>query len=371
MSTQVNNYFQSLPDLPKPFTATQCILFKEELLICGGANTSQCYSYHTLKKEYKYICSYPDDVKLNGHCVVQLNHSQTNPNEIHLLSFGGQNTNIMKQTFSMKYTSVWEIDDNNTQSDSKSENQSFNTWIRHNQDTNIGNFQNNLIGVRGLIGGKNNDLLFITYFPKNIEVIDLKTMRSLNGIKNSVIPREKRKFKIQHHCFVPLTMNNEKVINHFILFCHNIGLLIKYDEQNKSFHYQKLPICPAFNDFASYSFVYLHDFIFLFGGINNKIWNQCKITLPMEINLSFAILSDDDINVHVIGGSNAKYGIQKTHVSVNADELFEKSELLKMPEIYRKTIELKNEITKMKLERPYIIPIEKQRMNEDEKENKE
>ncbi|ETO00833.1 hypothetical protein RFI_36607, partial [Reticulomyxa filosa] len=34
-------------------------------------------------------------------------------------------------------------------------------------------------------------------------------------------------------------------------------------------------------------------------------------------------------------------------------------------------IELKNEMMKMKLERPYIIPIEKQRMNEDEKENKE
>ncbi|ETO34888.1 hypothetical protein RFI_02199 [Reticulomyxa filosa] len=170
MSTKVNNYFQTLLELPKPFTETQCILFKEELLICGGKQTNDCYSYHTLKKEYKHICSYPNDVEFNGHCVVQLNYLQSIP-----MKFIYEN--IMKQTFSMKYKSVWEIDD------SKSENQSFNTWIQHSQDTNIGKFKDCLIGVRGLIGGINDDLLFITYFPGYIEVIDLKTMKSLNGIK--------------------------------------------------------------------------------------------------------------------------------------------------------------------------------------------
>ncbi|ETO35976.1 hypothetical protein RFI_01086, partial [Reticulomyxa filosa] len=135
MSTQVNN-FQPLLELPKTFATSQCILFKEELLICGGINTNGCYSYHTLKKQYKYICSYPNNVKLKGHCVVQLIHSQANLNEIHLLSFGGQDEYIMKQTFSMKYKS----------SDSKSENQSFNTWIKHNEDTNIGKFEDDLKG---------------------------------------------------------------------------------------------------------------------------------------------------------------------------------------------------------------------------------
>ncbi|ETN99010.1 hypothetical protein RFI_38477, partial [Reticulomyxa filosa] len=186
-------------------------------------------------------------------------------------------------------------------SDSKSENQSFNTWIKHNQNTNIGTLENNLIGVRGLIGGINNDLLFITYFPKNIEVIDLKTMKPLTGIKNNIILNEEYKFGIQFH-----------LINYFILFCYNTGLLIKYDEQNKSFHYEKLPICHALKNITFYSFVYLYDFIFLFGGRNSitqektkhvykysmkdKTWNQCKITLPMEIYASFAILSDDDAN---------------------------------------------------------------------------
>ncbi|ETO03206.1 hypothetical protein RFI_34204, partial [Reticulomyxa filosa] len=117
----------------------------------------------------------------------------------------------------MKYKSVWEINDNNdnnNQSDSKSENhpisQPFNTWIRHSQDTNIGKLENDFRGVRGLIGGKNNNLLFITYYQQNIEVIDLKTMKSLNGIKNKIMPREEHKFGLKYHCFVPLTMNNEK-----------------------------------------------------------------------------------------------------------------------------------------------------------------
>ncbi|ETO00803.1 hypothetical protein RFI_36637, partial [Reticulomyxa filosa] len=100
---------------------------------------------------------------------------------------------------------------------------------------------------------------------------------------------------------------------------------------NKTFHYQTLPICPAFDDFKCYSFVYLYDFIFLFGGYNGsqktknvykysmkeKTWNECKFTFPMEISHSFAILSDDHTNVHIIGGWNAKNETQKMHVSVN------------------------------------------------------
>ncbi|ETO03463.1 hypothetical protein RFI_33944, partial [Reticulomyxa filosa] len=139
------------------------------------------------------------DAQFDGHCVVRLIHSQTNPNEIDLLSFGGQDEDIMKQTFSMKYKSVWEINDhNNNQSDSKSENHSIsqpsNTWIRHDQDTTIGKLESDLEGVRGLIGGINNNLLFITYHSKNIEVIDLKTMKSLTEIKNNIIPKERHKF---------------------------------------------------------------------------------------------------------------------------------------------------------------------------------
>ncbi|ETO06081.1 hypothetical protein RFI_31316 [Reticulomyxa filosa] len=54
------------------------------------------------------------------------------------------------------------------------------------------------------------------------------------------------------------------------------------------------------------------------------------------------------------------------HVIANIEELFEKSELLKMIKMY----DLKKEIKRIKLERPYIIPIEKDRIIEDEKKIK-
>ncbi|ETO03634.1 hypothetical protein RFI_33768 [Reticulomyxa filosa] len=116
------------------------------------------------------------------------------------------------------------------------------------------------------------------------------------------MPIKKDKFGISYHCFVPLTMNKEKMINHFILFCYNTGLLIKYDEESQSFDYNKLPICPALKDFNYYSF------------------NECKFTLPMEIYASFAILSGGYMNIHIIGGFNAKSEEHDMNVSVN-DEL--------------------------------------------------
>ncbi|ETO15729.1 hypothetical protein RFI_21635 [Reticulomyxa filosa] len=88
---------------------------------------------------------------------------------------------------------------NNSKFEHDSISQSFNTWIRYNKDTNI----------RGLIGEMNNDLLFITHYPKN-------------------------------------------------------------DEQNKIFQYEKLLICPALNDFTTYSFIYLYDFIFLFANMKEQ-----------------------------------------------------------------------------------------------------
>ncbi|ETO01705.1 hypothetical protein RFI_35734 [Reticulomyxa filosa] len=111
-------YYQTILDCQFVSPNVNCLkkidittyLFNEEFLICGGKQTNDCYSYHTLKKEYKFICSYSNDFQFNGHCVVQLNYSQTNPNKIHLLSFGRQDTNIMKQTFSIKYKSIfWKI----------------------------------------------------------------------------------------------------------------------------------------------------------------------------------------------------------------------------------------------------------------------
>ncbi|ETO04886.1 hypothetical protein RFI_32510, partial [Reticulomyxa filosa] len=80
-----NNAFQNFTELPKPSEALQCLSFKDQILLCGGFETSNCYSYHTIKNRYKYISSYPNVIELYGHCVVQLTHLQADSNEINVL----------------------------------------------------------------------------------------------------------------------------------------------------------------------------------------------------------------------------------------------------------------------------------------------
>ncbi|ETO19971.1 hypothetical protein RFI_17249, partial [Reticulomyxa filosa] len=104
---QINTHFQTLKELPAPLYQSQCVLHKCELLICGGNDERACYSYHTLKNEYKFICQYPRDVILDGHCVVKLVDSNSNNdkdnNQITLLSFGG--SPHLRHTLVMKYLS--------------------------------------------------------------------------------------------------------------------------------------------------------------------------------------------------------------------------------------------------------------------------
>ncbi|ETO36801.1 hypothetical protein RFI_00261, partial [Reticulomyxa filosa] len=98
-----NQIFQTLMESPILLDQSQCVLHKHELLICGGKGERACYSYHTLKNEYKFFCDYPIGVELEGHCVVKLVDSNSNKdkdnNQITLLSFGGYN----KHTLVMKY----------------------------------------------------------------------------------------------------------------------------------------------------------------------------------------------------------------------------------------------------------------------------
>ncbi|ETO15169.1 hypothetical protein RFI_22193, partial [Reticulomyxa filosa] len=94
-------------ELPIPLSLSQCVLHKHELLICGDQFKRACYSYHTLKDEYKFICEYPSHVKLFGHCVVKLVDRNSNNdkynNQITLLSFGSDLYGKNKHTLVMKY----------------------------------------------------------------------------------------------------------------------------------------------------------------------------------------------------------------------------------------------------------------------------
>ncbi|ETO30497.1 hypothetical protein RFI_06623 [Reticulomyxa filosa] len=116
MGNQNTSHFERLKDLPSTLSDSQCVLYKHEILICGGFRKENCYSYHTIKNKYKFICDYPSNIELYGHCVVKL---IDNKNEITLLSFGGS----IKHTLMMKHASIW---DNNNKI-KKSNN--YNQWI--------------------------------------------------------------------------------------------------------------------------------------------------------------------------------------------------------------------------------------------------
>ncbi|ETO02125.1 hypothetical protein RFI_35310, partial [Reticulomyxa filosa] len=154
--------FQILKKLHTPLSYAQCASHKHELIICGGKNERICYSYHTLKNEYKHICNYPIDVILDGHCVVKLvDNRNKDSNQTTLLSFGGK----YKHTLVTKYVSVCR--------------------------------------VRVVIGGSNNNLLFITYRSNNISVFDLNTFQF---IKNDALLTSDY---IDYHCFVSNSENRQ------------------------------------------------------------------------------------------------------------------------------------------------------------------
>ncbi|ETO21854.1 hypothetical protein RFI_15350 [Reticulomyxa filosa] len=94
--------FQALSQLPFKTYQSPCIAIKDEILICGGPKKRKCYSYHTIKNEYKLICEYPSNIKLDGHSVIELVNTKKD-NTVILLSFGGNE----KHTMVMNYASVW------------------------------------------------------------------------------------------------------------------------------------------------------------------------------------------------------------------------------------------------------------------------
>ncbi|ETO03220.1 hypothetical protein RFI_34190, partial [Reticulomyxa filosa] len=326
------------------YCLAQCISFKDEVLICGGYKTNDCYSYHTLQKKYKYICSYPADVELIGHCVVKIKQTD---DVIHLLSFGGQGCETVKQTFVMKYKSVWN-DISNV--DSKEDNQEFNIWIKNDNNKNIGKYKENLKGAKGLICGQNDDLLFITYYPKNIKIINLNDMSEIHQNKIEISCNN---YNFGYHCFEKLEKNT------FILFCNNAGMSIEYDEFKNKISYEER-LCFRDLDISVSSFIYLYDYIFLFGGkdkidektvksiykysISYRRWTKCDFTLPIELSSSFAIFSDHNAKVRIIGGQNNNEEM-KIHLIMDVESIFDMSDLVNSADKY-KTIGYDNIIPK-------------------------
>ncbi|ETO03350.1 hypothetical protein RFI_34060, partial [Reticulomyxa filosa] len=307
-----------------------------------------CYSYHKLKNEYKFICEYPSDVELCGHCVVKLIDSSSNNdkdnNQITLLSFDG------KHTLVLKYVSVWSDDNNSNDENENETNKSkklnqlsqfnslnnYNRWLpftdNHNNPIIIGRNNDSYFGARALIGGINNHLLFITYQYNNISVFDLNTFQF---IKHDQLPTNNNIF---YHCFVSKSENgqvqemiktNQKNQQNYqmLLFCWKTGLSIEYDEDNNTFQFHQLPACHDTKPLFSYAYVCINDIILFFGGHDNKIssksvhkysirenkWMIFQNTLPSRLSDCVAILSEEDNHIHIIGGNN-EYKTVQTHM---------------------------------------------------------
>ncbi|ETO16697.1 hypothetical protein RFI_20641 [Reticulomyxa filosa] len=310
--------FQNLKDLPIPLSDSQCVLHKHELLICGGFKQKACYTYHTLKNEYKFICEYPSDVEINGHCVVKLVDNNKDTNQVTLLSFGGKK----KHTLTMKYVSVWDNDNDNEMNKLKKSN-NYNEWTSftdsHNHPIIIGRSCDDYHGLRAVTGGSHNNLLFITYFYKNISVFDLNRYIF---IKHDILPTN----YINYHCFVSKSENRQEIVKknkriyEMLLFCYNTGFSIKYDEYYNTFQFRQLYVCKDISPFNSYAYVCINDIILFFGGagystvsksihkysIQENKWMAFQNTLPNPLYNCVAILSADNTNIHIIGGQNDK-----------------------------------------------------------------
>ncbi|ETO35448.1 hypothetical protein RFI_01613 [Reticulomyxa filosa] len=305
--------FETLACLPSPLYGGQCVVHKHEILICGGNSNKDCYSYHTIKDQYKYICSYPKDVTLWGHCIVKYlndnnnNNNNNNTNIITLLSFGGSK-DTKRHVLMMKYVSVW--------NDNEKDDIGFNKWIpllnKSNNPIYIGKEEDNFEGARTIIGGNNNNLLFITYRPNCIGVFDLNTFQC---IKHDNLPIDNY---IWCHCFVSKKDNELSTAseNEMLLFCEHAGLSINYNEKTNAFQYQKLQVCTTLRPLFGYACVRVDDAILFFGGYNINIsskdvhkylikkdkWIKFENTLPIPCGFSCGILNEDNTYIYILGG---------------------------------------------------------------------
>ncbi|ETO05270.1 hypothetical protein RFI_32126 [Reticulomyxa filosa] len=138
-----------------------------------------------------------------------LNNNNRDSNETTLLSFGGDEA-IGRHTLVMKYVSVWRNNNKITKLKKSNISGNYNEWIpftdNHNNPIQIGKKKDNYKGARAVIGGSNNHLLFITYYPKNISVFDLNTFRFIKHDHLSICYN-----RVAYHCFV-LKSESEQVV---------------------------------------------------------------------------------------------------------------------------------------------------------------
>ncbi|ETO00014.1 hypothetical protein RFI_37445 [Reticulomyxa filosa] len=176
--------------------------------------------------------------------------------------------------------------------------------------------------ARAQIGGSNNQFLFVVNNPNHISVFKWP---SLEPVIREILPADQL---IGGSCFVKTNDNQ------MLLFNSNIGLSIKYDEDQHRFQYESMPVCFELTYVIDYSFVYVNDKVVLFGGydadrfltevfafsITKKKWTKIKYPFP-STNETLALVTADGMFVHIIGGVNDCEEASQQHLKISIDDV--------------------------------------------------
>ncbi|ETO14832.1 hypothetical protein RFI_22535 [Reticulomyxa filosa] len=307
---------ESALDLPA------CVSLDDELLICGGSNSRNCYSYHLGKREYKLVCSYPNDATLGGHTVVLCPPRSSTEDTFTLISFGV--SSLKHKPLQMEYESVWNERKSTTAS-------TRNEWTPIMDTTNEANGQSsiNLQGCRGVVSGLHNDLLFVTRYPNKIDVLSMQTWTPLKRVQNNTVPLSITN-TLEFHCFVSIGCNE------FLLVSQNNCISIRFNQQQNKFSYDFWPLSP-FSLCWIYSYVLFQSQLLIFGGwnfvddnilnviftldISRKFWSRSLSHLPLLLYRNTAIADSTLSSVHLIGGRNSDFDNQANHFVVHAKDL--------------------------------------------------
>ncbi|ETO16844.1 hypothetical protein RFI_20493 [Reticulomyxa filosa] len=119
-----------------------------------------------------------------------------------------------------------------------------------------------------------------------------------------------------------MTKTNEKKNKQYqmLLFCFKTGLSIEYDEDKNIFQFYQIPVYDNIASFYQYAYVCINDIILFFGGYGWNVFNSIRQmddiqnTLPSSLYKRVAILSEEDNDIHIIGGQNDKNELLSTHM---------------------------------------------------------
>ncbi|ETO11881.1 hypothetical protein RFI_25495, partial [Reticulomyxa filosa] len=298
--------FESMHRLPENFPKTQCVALARELLIFGGRRQVNCYSYHIRGNQYRFLSSFPSNYTTWGYCVVKIPKAN-DQKDTTLWIFGGYDGKVSI----IKYASVWKK-------------KAGIQWLSQVNSTNtkpiyIQCNQRDYCGVRAVVGGRNNNLLFVTY-SKSIDVFNMSTCKYVSKFSLPIVDT------LNYHCLVlktamPSTAAAErlqkKIKTEMLLFCQKTGLSIDYDEYQNKFDVANVHMCSTMRTLSHYAFLCTSGMVLFFGGIDglrlssanvhkymieeNK-WVMCTLALPHSLADCAAVVCGGHENVHVMGG---------------------------------------------------------------------